>query len=57
VVQAGKVRWLAVTSEARFPSLPELPTLAERVPGIVMNGFFQSSRRPARRPPSWRAPQ
>src|SRR5499433_3001445 len=40
VVQAGKVRRLAVTSAARFPSLPELPPLAEHVPGIVMNGFF-----------------
>src|SRR5262245_27575146 len=40
VVQAGKVRRLAVTSQARFPSLPELPTLNETVPGIVMDGFF-----------------
>src|SRR5436190_6499087 len=40
VVQAGKVRRLAVTSQARFPSLPDLPALAEHVPGIVMNGFF-----------------
>src|SRR5882757_1516075 len=40
MVQAGKVRRLAVTSQARFPSLPDLPTLAEHVPGIVMNGFF-----------------
>jgi tripartite-type tricarboxylate transporter receptor subunit TctC len=40
VVQAGKVRRLAVTSAARFPSLPDLPTLAEHVPGIEINGFF-----------------
>jgi tripartite-type tricarboxylate transporter receptor subunit TctC len=40
VVEAGKVRRLAVTSQARFPALPDLPTLAEYVPGIVMNGFF-----------------
>jgi tripartite-type tricarboxylate transporter receptor subunit TctC len=40
VVEAGKVRRLAVTSEVRFPSLPDLPTLAEHVPGIVMDGFF-----------------
>lgn len=40
VVQAGKVRRLAVTSDRRFPGLPDLPSLNEIVPGIVMNGFF-----------------
>jgi tripartite-type tricarboxylate transporter receptor subunit TctC len=40
VVQAGKVRRLAVTSDQRFPGLPDLPTLRETVPGVVMNGFF-----------------
>jgi tripartite-type tricarboxylate transporter receptor subunit TctC len=40
VVEAGKVRRLAVTSGKRFPNLPDLPTLQETVPGIVMNGFF-----------------
>lgn len=40
VVQAGKVRRLAVTSDRRFPGLPDLPSLNETVPGIVMNGFF-----------------
>ena len=40
MVQAGKVRQLAVTSERRFPGLPELPSLNETVPGLVMNGFF-----------------
>jgi tripartite-type tricarboxylate transporter receptor subunit TctC len=40
VVQAGKVRRLAVTSDQRFPGLPDLPTLHETVPGVVMNGFF-----------------
>ncbi|MGC1777544.1 MAG: tripartite tricarboxylate transporter substrate binding protein [Xanthobacteraceae bacterium] len=40
VVQAGKVRRLAVTSERRFPGLPDLPSLSETVPGAVMNGFF-----------------
>jgi tripartite-type tricarboxylate transporter receptor subunit TctC len=40
MVQAGKVRQLAVTSEKRFPGLPDLPTLAEAVPGVVMNGWF-----------------
>ena len=40
VVQSGKVRRLAVTSDVRFPGLPDLPTLRETVPGVVMNGFF-----------------
>jgi tripartite-type tricarboxylate transporter receptor subunit TctC len=40
VVQAGKVRRLAVTSEVRFPALPDLPALAEYVPGVVVNGWF-----------------
>ena len=33
-------RRLAVTSDTRFPGLPDLPTLRETVPGVVMNGFF-----------------
>jgi tripartite-type tricarboxylate transporter receptor subunit TctC len=40
IVQSGKVRQLAVTSERRFPGLPDLPALSESVPGVVMNGFF-----------------
>jgi tripartite-type tricarboxylate transporter receptor subunit TctC len=40
VVQAGKVRRLAVTSGKRFPGLPDLPSLRETVPSIVMDGFF-----------------
>src|SRR5262249_819787 len=40
VVQAGKVRRLAVTSAKRFPGLPDLPSLQETVSGTVMDGFF-----------------
>jgi tripartite-type tricarboxylate transporter receptor subunit TctC len=40
VVQAGKVRRLAITSEQRFPGLPDLPALHEAVPGVVIDGFF-----------------
>ena len=40
VVQAGKVRRLAVTSEKRFPGLPDVPPLNDAVPGVVMNGWF-----------------
>jgi tripartite-type tricarboxylate transporter receptor subunit TctC len=40
MVDAGKLRRLAVTSAARFPALPELPAVAEFAPGVVMNGWF-----------------
>jgi len=40
VVEAGKVRRLAVTSVKRFPTLPDLPSVAEAVPGVEMNGWF-----------------
>ncbi len=40
VVQAGKVRRVAITSERRFPALPDLPSVSETVPGVVMNGWF-----------------
>src|SRR6266404_5923174 len=40
VVQAGKVRRLAVTSGKRFPGLPDLPSLQETVSGTIMDGFF-----------------
>jgi tripartite-type tricarboxylate transporter receptor subunit TctC len=40
VVDAGKVRRIAITSEKRFPGLPDLPSISEAVPGVVMNGWF-----------------
>ncbi len=40
VVDAGKVRRIAITSATRFPGLPELPPLNNSVPGVVMNGWF-----------------
>jgi len=40
VVDAGKVRRLAVTSAKRFPGLPDLPSVSETIPGVVMNGWF-----------------
>ena len=39
-VEAGKVRRIAVTSAKRFPGLPDLPSISETVPGVVMNGWF-----------------
>jgi tripartite-type tricarboxylate transporter receptor subunit TctC len=40
VVEAGKVRRIAITSAKRFPGLPDLPSVSEIVPGVVMNGWF-----------------
>ena len=40
VVQAGKVRPLAVTSATRFQGLPDLPALNETLPGVVVDGWF-----------------
>jgi tripartite-type tricarboxylate transporter receptor subunit TctC len=40
VVEAGKVRRIAITSATRFPSLPDLQSVSEIVPSVVMNGWF-----------------
>ena len=40
VVQSGAVRRLAITSRKRFPGLPDLPSLSETLPDLVIDGFF-----------------
>jgi tripartite-type tricarboxylate transporter receptor subunit TctC len=40
VVDAGKVRRIAITSTTRFRGLPDLPAVSETLPGVVMDGFF-----------------
>jgi len=40
VVDAGKVRRIAITSETRFRGLADLPAVSETLPGIVVDGFF-----------------
>ena len=39
-VQTGKMRLLAIASGQRNPQFPNLPTIAETVPGYVFNNWF-----------------
>src|SRR5262249_4765266 len=36
----GTLKPLAVASNRRWPTLPELPTATESIPGFVANGWF-----------------
>jgi tripartite-type tricarboxylate transporter receptor subunit TctC len=48
--RAGKLRALATTGEARAAATPELPTVAETLPGFVVNnwvGLFAPAGTPA----------
>jgi tripartite-type tricarboxylate transporter receptor subunit TctC len=40
IVEAGQVRRIAITSARRFRGLPDLPTVREILPGVVLEGFF-----------------
>ena len=39
-IKGGKLRALAVTSEARDPSMPDVPTVGETVPGYEATAWF-----------------
>jgi tripartite-type tricarboxylate transporter receptor subunit TctC len=39
-IKSGKIRALAVTSAEREPSMPQLPTIAETVPGYEATAWF-----------------
>jgi len=40
LIQAGKIRALGVSSTARVPMLPNIPTIAETVPGYTVTGWL-----------------
>lgn len=50
-VQSGKLKALAVTGDHRSPLLPNVPTVAESVPGFVVNGWY-GILAPANTPPA-----
>jgi tripartite-type tricarboxylate transporter receptor subunit TctC len=39
-VEKGQLRLLAVTSAERLPNYPDIPTVAETLPGFVLQGWF-----------------
>jgi tripartite-type tricarboxylate transporter receptor subunit TctC len=39
-MQAGSIKALAVTSSARLPNFPDLPTVAETLPGFQVVAWF-----------------
>ena len=48
-IQSGEVRLLAVSTAARLPQYPDVPTVSEVVPGFVMtawNGYFAPAGTP-----------
>jgi tripartite-type tricarboxylate transporter receptor subunit TctC len=40
LMKAGRLRVIAVSSTKRFPTLPDVPTLAETFPGLVVEGWL-----------------
>ncbi len=49
-IDTGDLKSIAIFSGRRFPTLPNMPTVAETLPGTVMDGFFAVVA-PARTPP------
>jgi tripartite-type tricarboxylate transporter receptor subunit TctC len=40
LVRSGKLRWIGISSEQRFPGMDDLPTIAETLPGFRIDGWF-----------------
>jgi tripartite-type tricarboxylate transporter receptor subunit TctC len=39
-VKAGKLRWIGISSEQRFPGMEDIPAIAETLPGFRIDGWF-----------------
>jgi tripartite-type tricarboxylate transporter receptor subunit TctC len=50
-VKAGKIKFLGVTTDKRFPLLPEVPAIAETYPGFNVDIYF-GIMAPKRTPPA-----
>jgi tripartite-type tricarboxylate transporter receptor subunit TctC len=51
-IAAGKVRALGITSSKRWAELPNVPTVAESLPGFAFDSGWQALFAPAGTPPS-----
>jgi tripartite-type tricarboxylate transporter receptor subunit TctC len=40
LIEAGKIRRIAISSGTRFPGLPDLPSISETIPGVIVDGWF-----------------
>jgi len=49
-IATGTLKALAVASDRRWPTLPELPTVAQSIHGFVANGWFALAAPPATPP-------
>jgi len=51
-VKAGRVRGIAFTGEKRLPSLPDMPTIGETLPGFVADAGWHGVFAPPKTPPA-----
>ena len=51
-ITAGKLRLIGITAPARWKSMPEVPTVAESIPGFAFSGGWHGVFAPAKTPSS-----
>ena len=51
-ITAGKLRLIGITAPARWKSMPEVPTVAESIPGFAFSGGWHGVFAPAKTPPA-----
>jgi tripartite-type tricarboxylate transporter receptor subunit TctC len=49
-ITAGKLRLIGITAPARWKSMPEVPTIAESIPGFAFSGGWHGVFAPAKTP-------